>query len=98
MWLGYRISFGVLGLAALAGVLACSGQASNQSANQGGSSGGAAIPRATGSSGAAGLANGGTLGNADDAGAGGVFVHGGSPSSSTAGGTNSGLSGAGFGG
>ena len=88
----------MLGFAALAGVLACSGQAPNEVANEGGSYGSAGTPRATASSGAAGLASGGTLGSAANAGAAGVFAQGGFASSAGAGGTNSGLSAAGFGG
>jgi len=98
MWLGYRISFGLLGFAALAGVLACSGQASNESANQGGSSSSAGMPSKTVTSGAAGLASGGTQGNTASAGAAGVFAPGGFASNAGAGGTNNGPAGGGVGG
>jgi hypothetical protein len=98
MWLGYGISCGLLGFAALVFVPACSGQASNDRANEGVSYGSAGTPRATASSGAAGLASGGTLGNAGNAGAAGIFAQGGLASSAGTGGTNSGLSTAGFGG
>jgi len=96
MWLGYRISFGLLGFAALAFALACSGQASNERANEGGSFGSAGIPRGAASSGAPGLASGGTLGNTANAGAAGVFALGGFAASAGDGGTNSGPSAAGL--
>ncbi|HEY0462880.1 MAG TPA: hypothetical protein VGC79_01670 [Polyangiaceae bacterium] len=63
MWPGYRISFGLLGLAALSGVLACSGQGSTANSNDGGSTNGSAgMLGAFASSGAAGL--GGFVGSA----------------------------------
>jgi hypothetical protein len=109
MWLGYRISFGLLGLAALSGLLACSGQGANASPNEGGSYGTAGIASASAASaasGAGGHETGGSLGSGGNAGgaasasasAAGAFGQGGFTSNAAAGGANSGPPSTGFGG